>query len=107
VRHGAPVIPDAGPQRAAEFEGFVRESEPRLRRALVAAYGFEEGRDATAEALAYGWEHAYPCSTTSQDGRTTFSSPDCPARLRLCHSASAWWSSSCTDSDTRCTRLPN
>jgi hypothetical protein len=25
--------------------------------ALVAAYGFEEGRDATAEAFAYAWEH--------------------------------------------------
>jgi RNA polymerase sigma factor (sigma-70 family) len=24
---------------------------------LVAAYGFEEGRDAAAEALAYAWEH--------------------------------------------------
>jgi DNA-directed RNA polymerase specialized sigma24 family protein len=57
VRHGASVIPDADPQRTAEFEGFVRESEPRLRCALVAAYGFEEGRDATAEAFAYAWEH--------------------------------------------------
>lgn len=43
--------------RTAEFEAFVREVEPRLRRALVAAYGFEDGRDATAEALAYAWEH--------------------------------------------------
>src|SRR6202000_3187734 len=33
----------------------VRESEPRLRCALVAAYGFEEGRDATAAAFAYAW----------------------------------------------------
>ena len=57
MRHGASVIPDADPQRTAEFEGFVRESEPRLRCALVAAYGFEEGRDATAEAFAYAWEH--------------------------------------------------
>ena len=39
------------------FEEFVREAEPRLRRALVAAYGFETGRDAAAEALAYAWEH--------------------------------------------------
>jgi RNA polymerase sigma-70 factor (ECF subfamily) len=39
------------------FETFVTSAEPRLRRALVAAYGFEEGRDATAEALAYAWEH--------------------------------------------------
>lgn len=41
----------------AEFEAFVTETEPRLRRALVAAYGSEDGRDAAAEALAYGWEH--------------------------------------------------
>jgi RNA polymerase sigma factor (sigma-70 family) len=39
------------------FEEFFRQTEPRLRRALVAAYGFEEGRDAAAEALAYAWEH--------------------------------------------------
>jgi len=39
------------------FEAFVAEAEPRLRHALVAAYGFEEGRDAAAEALAYAWEH--------------------------------------------------
>jgi DNA-directed RNA polymerase specialized sigma24 family protein len=39
------------------FEAFVHEVEPRLRRALVAAYGFEDGRDATAEALGYAWEH--------------------------------------------------
>ena len=39
------------------FEAFVIDAEPRLRRALVAAYGFEEGRDAAAEALAYAWEH--------------------------------------------------
>ena len=41
----------------ADFEAFVREAEPRLSRALAAAYGFEDGRDATAEALAYAFEH--------------------------------------------------
>lgn len=41
---------------ADEFEAFVRDVEPRLRRALVALLGFEEGRDAAAEALAYAWE---------------------------------------------------
>lgn len=40
-----------------EFETFVRDAEPRLRRALVAARGPVDGRDATAEALAYAWEH--------------------------------------------------
>ena len=39
------------------FERFVTLAEPRLRRALVAVYGPEEGRDATAEALACSWEH--------------------------------------------------
>jgi DNA-directed RNA polymerase specialized sigma24 family protein len=39
------------------FDRFVHDSEPRLRRALVAAYGPEVGRDAVAEALAWGWEH--------------------------------------------------
>ena len=58
-RH-APVIDD--PPRASEptlagFEEFVRATEPTLRRALVAAYGHEDGREAAAEALAYAWEH--------------------------------------------------
>jgi DNA-directed RNA polymerase specialized sigma24 family protein len=39
------------------FEDFFVVAEPRLRRALVAAYGIERGREAAAEALAYGWEH--------------------------------------------------
>ena len=39
------------------FEGFVADAEPRLRHALVASVGREKGREATAEALAYGWEH--------------------------------------------------
>ena len=43
--------------REQEFEEFVRAQEPKLRRALVAAYGFEQGREATAESLAWAWEH--------------------------------------------------
>ena len=39
------------------FTEFFTEMEPGLRHALVAALGIERGRDATAEALAYGWEH--------------------------------------------------
>lgn len=57
-RAEAPVVPpEEAPESVAEFEAFVRGAEPRLRRALVAAYGFEDGRDATAEALGYAWEH--------------------------------------------------
>ena len=44
-------------RRAEEFSVFFGEAEPRLRRALTAAYGPERGREATADALAYAWEH--------------------------------------------------
>jgi DNA-directed RNA polymerase specialized sigma24 family protein len=39
------------------FESFITAAEPRLRHALVAAVGRELGREAAAEALAYGWEN--------------------------------------------------
>ena len=42
---------------AEEFRVFVEEVQPRLLRALVAARGIEEGKDAVAEALAYAWQH--------------------------------------------------
>jgi DNA-directed RNA polymerase specialized sigma24 family protein len=51
------AVDESGAPPAAMFEAFVKDVEPRLRRALVAAYGFEDGRDAAAEALAYAWEH--------------------------------------------------
>jgi hypothetical protein len=38
VRHSqAQAAPPDAPERAAEFEGFMREGEPKLRRALAAA----------------------------------------------------------------------
>ena len=46
-----------GEDRRDRFTRFAREAEPRLRIALAAAVGQELGSDATAEALAYGWEH--------------------------------------------------
>lgn len=45
------------PSRHEAFEAFVVISEPAIRRALVAAYGGHAGREATADALAYAWEH--------------------------------------------------
>lgn len=33
------------------------EAEPRLRRAFIGAFGVERAAEATAEALAWGWEH--------------------------------------------------
>ncbi len=38
------------------FSRFVAETEPRLRRALVAFYGVDVGAEATADALAAAWE---------------------------------------------------
>lgn len=40
-----------------DFTAFVNAVEPRLRRALVALRGPQLGRDGTAEALAWAWEH--------------------------------------------------
>lgn len=39
------------------FTDFVSGVELRLRQALTAAFGPDVGRDASAEALAYAWEH--------------------------------------------------
>jgi DNA-directed RNA polymerase specialized sigma24 family protein len=43
--------------RTDRFTEFARDAEPRLRHALCAAFGPELGREAAAEALAFGWEH--------------------------------------------------
>lgn len=40
-----------------QFREFVDSTEPRLHRAFVAQLGWDLGREATAEALAYAWEH--------------------------------------------------
>jgi DNA-directed RNA polymerase specialized sigma24 family protein len=54
-----PVVDPASPVdgRRAHFAGVVGRVEPGLRRALVAAYGVEVGTEATADALAWAWEH--------------------------------------------------
>lgn len=39
------------------FEELAADASQRLRHALVAAYGPDVGLEATAEALAYAWEH--------------------------------------------------
>jgi RNA polymerase sigma-70 factor (ECF subfamily) len=46
---------DAGAPDA--FAAFVAEVEPRLRRAYVGWCGVDGAHDATAEALAWAWEH--------------------------------------------------
>ena len=47
-------MPGAGDRET--FTEFMREAEPQLRQALVTRYGAEKGREAAAEALAFGWE---------------------------------------------------
>ncbi len=42
---------------AQAFTDFVERVEPRLRVSLMARYGVERGREATAEALVYAWEN--------------------------------------------------
>ena len=54
IARAAATATAAGPASKA-FATFMIEAEPRLRRALVAHYGPEVGRDAAADALAHGW----------------------------------------------------
>ena len=51
--HHMTVVEKLKVERA--FTAFVTQIEPRLRIALMAAYGTDRGRDAAAEALAYAW----------------------------------------------------
>lgn len=39
------------------FRRFFEVAEPRVRHALTGLYGIDLGREATAEAFAYAWEH--------------------------------------------------
>lgn len=39
------------------FTAFMDDAEPRLRRALVARFGVQLGRDAALDAMVYGWRH--------------------------------------------------
>lgn len=43
--------------KAQSFTSFMESAEPSLRKALIAGFGVEAGREATADALAYGWEN--------------------------------------------------
>ena len=42
---------------SAAFVEFCTEVQPKLRNAFAAKYGITDGAEATAEALAYAWEH--------------------------------------------------
>ena len=40
-----------------DFTLSVKDTEPKLSYALAGAYGVQVGREATADAIAYAWEH--------------------------------------------------
>jgi len=48
---------DSTAVRRDSFTDFVADVEPRLRRALVAGYGVDRGREATTDALVYAWRN--------------------------------------------------
>jgi RNA polymerase sigma-70 factor (ECF subfamily) len=48
---------DTEPTSMETFRWFVDRNEAPLRHALTAAFGPQVGREAQAEAFAYGWEH--------------------------------------------------
>lgn len=49
------MVDHMSPEHA--FTAFVREHGRRLKHALISSMGGQEGQEATAEALAYAWEH--------------------------------------------------
>jgi DNA-directed RNA polymerase specialized sigma24 family protein len=52
----------------ARFDALLDRVEAPLRRALVAAYGADAGRDAAAEALGWAWEHLDRVSVMANPG---------------------------------------
>ena len=46
-----------GDQTGLDFRAYFEHAEPRLRNALVAGFGPDDGREAAAEALAWGWRN--------------------------------------------------
>ncbi len=54
---GPETPPTGNLDQEEAFTCFFAWAEPRLRRALIARYGVERGREATAEALAWAWQN--------------------------------------------------
>ena len=52
-----PVVASSSSGPVGSFVEFAVFFEPRLRRALIPTLGVDAATDATAEALAFGWEH--------------------------------------------------
>jgi RNA polymerase sigma-70 factor (ECF subfamily) len=67
------VMTDCGASRSDEcvagsFSEFVQRTGPRLKQSLIASLGGEAGRDATAEALTWAWEHWDKVQTIGNPG---------------------------------------
>lgn len=60
-------------QVVESYTEFVRDVEPRLKRALVAAFGIEAGLEAASEALAYGWDDLDGCVLIAPSGNRLMS----------------------------------
>ena len=77
-----PVALPSLPRAVALLMSELAHAEPSLRRALVARYGLDRGREATADALAWGFEHwDRLADLVQQDGAITLPG-DCQARHR-------------------------
>ena len=70
-------------QAAQSFTEFVRDVEPRLKNALVAAFGTEVGIEATRDALAVGWERWDEVRQTTNPAGYLFGVGRNKARRRL------------------------
>jgi DNA-directed RNA polymerase specialized sigma24 family protein len=81
------------PSEAGGFDAFFAEYEPQVRRALVAAYGVERGREAAAEAFAWAWEHRDSLSGIDRPVGYLFrvgQSKSRPRRLRRLYDRPLW-----------------
>jgi DNA-directed RNA polymerase specialized sigma24 family protein len=75
------------------FETLYNSVEPLLRQSLVARYGSERGREATAEALAWAWEHREKVQQINSPVAYLFrvgQSRTRPRKLRLHTTTPAW-----------------
>jgi DNA-directed RNA polymerase specialized sigma24 family protein len=52
-----PLVSLSMASSSSTYDSFVAENRPRLLQALVARFGIEVGADATADAMAYSFEH--------------------------------------------------
>lgn len=84
----------------ASLERFVKEAGPRVKQALIASFGGELGREATAEALSYAWAHwgridamENPAGYVFEVGRNWARRTKRQQERRAQSEAASWWGS--------------